>query len=99
MYMAPECFTEGAGCQSDLYSVAVVLYEMVTGRTPFAGDQGEHLKQTVLKDMPIPPIKRNPAVSRELNSMIMQGLEKDPVRRFFDWDGISGELSRGPAAV
>lgn len=66
---------------SDLYSLGVVFYEMVTGRVPFTGD-GLQVVKKHLGDAPIPPRQVNPAVPPHVEEVIFGALEKDARRRF-----------------
>jgi serine/threonine-protein kinase len=81
-YMAPEMW-HGRGCfQSDLWSVGVTFYEMVTGRLPFYSENVGDLKQKIDRDDPAPPAELNPHVDRRLQQLIIKALEKNPRQRF-----------------
>lgn len=82
-YMSPEA-AQGEKCdeRSDIYSLGVVLYEMVTGRTPY---QAETLYSFLMKQANeplVPPRELNPDVPDELSQVIMQALHKEPDQRF-----------------
>ena len=68
--------------QSDLYSVTVMLYEMVTGRVPFDGETPTAIAVKQIKEAPIPPRQFESAVSHALEEVILKGMEKDPRRRY-----------------
>lgn len=68
--------------RSDLYSLGVVLYEMVTGRCPFMADEPLAIVDMHIKDYAVPPSQINPDVPSAIESVIMQALEKDRNRRF-----------------
>jgi serine/threonine-protein kinase len=68
--------------RSDLYSVGVSLYEMVTGSRPFKGNSDYDLMVAQLQKAPLPPIDIQPELPKALNDIIMISLEKDPARRF-----------------
>jgi len=68
--------------RSDLYSLAVILYEVVTGVVPFQGDTPIDVMTQHSNTVPIMPSLINPNVPSALNHVIMCGLEKDPARRF-----------------
>ena len=78
-YMAPEQ-ARGAAVDSrtDLYTLATVLYEMLTGRTPFAHEQ---FAQVLMGQISKPPPPLPPEIDEELASLVMQLLEKDPAKR------------------
>jgi serine/threonine-protein kinase len=82
-YMPPEQ-VQGADLdpRSDLYSVGVSLYEMVTGSRPFKGSSDYDLMVAQLQKAPLPPIYIRPELPKALNDIIMISLEKDPARRF-----------------
>jgi tetratricopeptide (TPR) repeat protein/predicted Ser/Thr protein kinase len=68
--------------RSDLYSLGVVLYEMLTGRTPFQAENLHDLIDMHLNEPPRDPRELNPGLSAELSSIVMKCLEKDPAARY-----------------
>jgi serine/threonine protein kinase len=81
-YMAPEALNGRPGIASDLWSLSVTLYEMVTGRLPFWDENLFVLKQKIDLDEPVAPQRLNPEVDDRLAELMLRGLEKDPKRRF-----------------
>jgi tetratricopeptide (TPR) repeat protein len=82
-YMAPEiALGKGADARSDLYSLGAVLYEMVTGRQPFLGEDPVKVIFGHIHDYPVSPTKLNPKVPQPLADCIMRLLEKDPASRY-----------------
>ena len=82
-YMAPEQIRgQRADARTDIYSTGVVLYEMATGKRPFADRSGPQLISAILETPPSPPSSRNHTVSPGLESIIVKALDKDPDRRY-----------------
>lgn len=82
-YMAPEQFdAKQVDKRSDLYSVGVVLYEMVTGQRAFPGDTVVQVMKAQLMHVPEAPHKVNPDVPEALSLAIMKALEKEPQARW-----------------
>ena len=83
-YMSPEQI-QGAtnlDARSDLYSVGVSLYELVTGRRPFDGDSQFAIMSAHLKNTPVPPVEIDPALPQAVNDVILLSVAKDPNARF-----------------
>jgi serine/threonine protein kinase len=94
-YFSPEQAKGTAtGTKSDIYSVGVVLYEMVTGRIPFDGDSPIAIALKQIQEQPIPPSKLNSQVSPELEQLILRAMEKDPNMRFRSAGEMSKELRK-----
>jgi serine/threonine protein kinase len=82
-YMSPEQI-RGAepDPRSDLYSLGITLYEMVTGRRPFAGDSDYQIMSAHLQEAPQPPIEIVPGVPADLSEIILTAIAKEPGARF-----------------
>ncbi len=81
-YMAPEQIQGQALPQSDLYSVGVVLYEMLTGSRPFSADTIMDILMQHLTQSPRPLRELNPDIPPQLEAAVMHALEKDPQQRY-----------------
>ena len=81
-YMAPEQVMDGeVGFQADLYSLGCILYEMLTGRPPFLGDNAISIIGQHIHSIPVAPIRHNRQCPRPLEALILRLLAKDPAHR------------------
>ncbi len=81
-YMAPELADGHASISSDIYALAILLYQMVTGQMPFSGDTPLAVYLRQMHELPIPPSRINPAIPLEVDRVILRALDKDPRRRY-----------------
>jgi len=82
-YMSPEQVRGGTvDARSDIYSFGVTLYEMLTGRRPFQADTAYSVLNAQLTEAPAPPQQINPALSTELNNIVLRAMVKLPDGRF-----------------
>jgi beta-lactam-binding protein with PASTA domain len=80
--------------RSDLYSVGVVLYELLTGQVPFDGEAPVSIALKQVSQPPVPPAQLEPGIPPALEHVVMRALEKDPARRFGDADEFIAALER-----
>jgi serine/threonine-protein kinase len=92
-YMSPEQVTcQPLDGRSDLYSVGVSLYEIVTGQKPFNADSNFSIMKAHLQDLPKRPIELNPSIPESMSKIILMALEKDPKNRFQSADAFRNAL-------
>ena len=94
-YMSPEQIN-GAQLdgRSDLYSLAISLYEMVTGRRPFDGENTFAIMAAHMHTAPVPPVQHDPRVPAALSDVILMGMAKDPNARFQSAGAFRAALGR-----
>src|SRR5436305_10383941 len=88
-YMAPELADGHASISSDLYALGILLYQMVTGQLPFTGDTPLAVYMRQMHELPAPPSRLNPAISPDIDRVILCALDKDPRRRFQTPDDLA----------
>ena len=94
-YFSPEQASgEVADEKSDLYSVGVVLYEMLTGQVPFDGDTAVSVALKHVSEEPRSMRELNPAISRALDEVVMRALAKDGARRYQTAAEFAGDLRK-----
>ena len=81
-YMAPELAEQSASASSDLYALGILLYEMLTGRTPFKGSTPLATCWKQVREQPTRPSILNPAIPPPVERVLLRALEKDPRLRF-----------------
>jgi eukaryotic-like serine/threonine-protein kinase len=78
--------------RSDLYSIGVILYELLTGVVPFDAESPVTVALKQVSEAPVPAIQRNPAIPPALDAVVMHALRKDPDARFQDADGFADAI-------
>lgn len=96
-YLAPEQLDgvrDHSGPQSDVYALGVMLYEALTGRSPFQGAGLTELLTQILRARPVPPRQVDPAIPADLERICLKALDKDPTKRHADAGALAADLER-----
>jgi eukaryotic-like serine/threonine-protein kinase len=92
-YLSPEqAQGHAVSAASDIYSIGIMLYELLTGRVPFEGESAVTIALKQVNERPAPPSAYNPAVTPELEEAVLRALEKDPAHRYPDADAFIAAL-------
>ena len=106
-YMSPEQ-AEGKAVdhRSDVFSLGILLYEMLTGERPFSGDSKLSVMSSIIRDQPAPVTERNAQLPRDLGRIVRRALEKDVSRRFQtaldvrnELEDLKGEIDSGEVSA
>jgi WD40 repeat protein/tRNA A-37 threonylcarbamoyl transferase component Bud32 len=93
-YMAPEQLRGHGEARSDVYALGGVLYRLLVGHPPFAGATVEEIFSKVQNDEPVPPGKLDSVIPRDLESICLKCLAKEPARRYQTAADLAEDLQR-----
>ena len=97
-YLSPEqAQGHPVDSRADLYSIGIVLYELLTGALPFDAESPVTIALKQVTEDPVPPMQLNPAVSPALDAVVMRALRKDPAGRFQDAEEFIAALESAMA--
>jgi tetratricopeptide (TPR) repeat protein/predicted Ser/Thr protein kinase len=96
-YMSPEQAQARRGVvdqRTDIYSLGVTLYELLTLRPAFEGRDHQELLRQIAADEPVPPRRVNPAIPRDLETIVLKAMAKDPSHRYATAQELAADLRR-----
>ncbi|MEX2113196.1 MAG: protein kinase [Pirellulales bacterium] len=93
-YLAPERFRGSIDARADVYSLGLTLYELLTFRSPFKGPDRQRLVRQILETDPPPPRKLRAGVPRDLETIILKAIAKEPEHRYPSAAALGSDLQR-----
>lgn len=94
-YFSPEQAKGGyTDAKSDIYSLGVVMYEMLTGKVPFDADTSVSVALKHMQEQPIPPMEINENIPKAVNDIILKAMEKEPMARYQTATAMLRDLSK-----
>jgi serine/threonine protein kinase/Tol biopolymer transport system component len=94
-YMSPEQVSRGrVDARADVHALGATLYEALTLRVPFDGENDHEVQRAILFEEPVPPRRLNPRIGRDLETVILHALEKNPEKRYASAAELAADLRR-----
>ncbi len=93
-YMSPEQArgTTKLMAGSDIYSLGVIFYQLITGRVPFSYESNFETLQSIINDEPLSPLRLNSVIDRDVAAICLKCLEKDPTQRYESCQALEDDL-------
>ncbi len=92
-YMSPEQVREEKLThQTDIYSLGVVMYKLLTGKLPFDASNNSSMIYNIINIEPSPPSKFRPDIPAEMDEIVQRAMAKDPAKRYQSWDKFANDL-------
>jgi len=99
-YMSPEQIRmESLTQQTDIYSLGVTMYRLLTGRLPFRASTQAGLSYAILNTVPTPPVNLRPELPPLLDAIVMKAMSKEPAERYQSWLEFGKDLSQAFASL
>ena len=96
-YMAPERFRGECDTRADIYALGLTLYELLVLRPAFDGKDRLHLVEQIGRQEPARPRALDPRIPRDLETILMKAIEKEPRRRYASADALAADVTRPDA--
>jgi eukaryotic-like serine/threonine-protein kinase len=99
-YMSPEQIQgKQLSFHSDMYSLGVVLYELLAGRRPFVAENIDALMQKIIKTDAVPPSEARKELPKAIDTVVLRAMKKDPAQRYGSWVEFALDLSKAGQLV
>ncbi|GAB4118255.1 MAG: hypothetical protein Fur0026_07380 [Sideroxydans sp.] len=93
-YMSPEQVRgESVSHLTDIYSLGIVMYRLLTGHSPYNPKNLAHLYQQIMHETPVPPTRLRKDLPQPLERIVLRAIQKDPAERFQSWRDFGNELA------
>jgi serine/threonine protein kinase/WD40 repeat protein len=93
-YMGPEGFQGRSDARSDVYGLGATLYELLTFRPPFLAPDRAGMVRAILHDSPVSPRRIDPRIPRDIETIVLKALAREPSLRYRDAAEVAGDLRR-----
>src|SRR5581483_1215089 len=93
-YIPPERFTGRSDARGDVYSLGLTMYELLTLRPAFGGDERHRLLERILHEEPPRPRQLDPVIPRDLETIVLKAIAKEPAHRYQTAAELADDLRR-----